>query len=218
MQLDWVVDYSQNKLTLELDNIVYQTFDGGQNIDKYIDGEFDKRIRQYPYKPYDWVQPHMEKPPSAEFDEWCRELDWIIETFPHVGERHPVLTYKEQDGSITNTQNPRGQGANNLTDLISVNRLGQPASVQERWDWDFIATTDCFEHISNTMHDKDPHINKAQAGLSWVRNKRTGVIERIGSSQNCPCHVFPEIYPPVEIHPDDLYEDVTNYGGHFIEP
>ncbi len=70
MQLDWVVDYSQNKLTLELDNIVYQTFDGGQNIDKYIDGEFDKRIRQYPYKPHDWVQPHMEKPPSAEFDEW----------------------------------------------------------------------------------------------------------------------------------------------------
>ena len=48
MQLDWVPDYSENKLTLEIDNIKYITLDGGQNIDKYIDNEFNKRIRQFP--------------------------------------------------------------------------------------------------------------------------------------------------------------------------
>lgn len=219
MQLDWVVDYSQNKLTLELDNVVYQTFDGGQNIDKYIDTEFAYRIRQYPDKPHNWTHGNQKgSPPKADLDEWGDELDWILENFPRVGQKHLVTTYRERDGLITDDGKVRGCGVNNLTDLIAVNRLGQPASVQEKWDWDEIATTDCYEDISSKMHDIDPNVNKATEGLSWYRNKKTGVIERAGTSQNCPCHVFPNIYPPVEIHPDELTEDITRYGGHYILP
>ena len=53
MQLDWVVDYSQNKLTFEIDNLRYETVDGGQNIYKYQDGELVQRLRQYPDHPED---------------------------------------------------------------------------------------------------------------------------------------------------------------------
>ena len=75
MQLDWVVDKSQNKMTLELDNVVYETFDGGQNIDKYVDGEFAYRIRQYPDKPRNWTHGNqLGNPPAADLDEWGEEF------------------------------------------------------------------------------------------------------------------------------------------------
>ena len=48
MQLDWVIDYSENRLTFEIDNLRYTTVDGGQNIYKYVDGVETKRIRQFP--------------------------------------------------------------------------------------------------------------------------------------------------------------------------
>lgn len=204
MQLDWVPDYSENKLTLEIDNIKYITLDGGQNIDKYIEGEFNKRIRQFPEQADDWLQPHMETPLNASLDEWCAELDWLIETYPDiVGQRHLVLTYREKDGSITNTEHVRGQGANNLEDLISVNRIGIPASVQERWDWTELA-------VSYTP------IENAPMGLAWSEHKETGQIIRHGHNQNCPCHVFPQIYKPVTIEKENLTEDITSFGGQYL--
>ena len=218
MQLDWVVDKSQNKMTLELDNVVYETFDGGQNIDKYIDGEFAYRIRQYPDKPRNWTHGNqLGNPPKADLDEWGNELGWILENFPRVGQQHLITTYRERDGVVRDKGHLRGLGVNNLTDLIAVNRLGQPASIQERWDWEEIASTSNWESIPSKMHNIDENINYATAGISWYRHKETGVIERAGSSQNCPCHVFPYIYPPVEIDPDKIDEDITNYGGKYIE-
>lgn len=218
MQLDWVVDKSQNKMTLELDNVVYETFDGGQNIDKYVDGEFAYRIRQYPDKPRNWTHGNqLGNPPKAPSDEWGKELEWILENFPRVGQKHLVTTYRERDGVVRDSGVIRGLGVNNLTDLIAVNRIGQPASIQERWDWEEIASTNNWETIPGKMHNLDENVNLATAGISWYRHKETGVIERAGSSQNCPCHVFPYVYPPVEIDPDKIDEDITNYGGKYLE-
>ena len=35
MELNWVVNYDENRLTFEVDNLRYTTVDGGQNIKKY---------------------------------------------------------------------------------------------------------------------------------------------------------------------------------------
>ena len=204
MQLDWVPNYSENRLTFEIDNLKYTTVDGGQNIDKYIDGEFDRRIRQFSEKPEDWLQPHMSPPMSPESDEWGPEIDWLIQTYPEqLGERCDSYEYRERDGSITTETFIRGQGANNWEDLISVNRLGQPASVQERWDWNQIA-------VSSLVVENAPN------GLTWSKHIETGEIIRHGTSQNCPCHVFPQIYVPVVISEEDLKEDITSFGGEYL--
>ena len=201
MQLDWVPNYEENRLTFEIDNLKYTTVDGGQNIDKYIDGEFDKRIRQFPEKPADWIQPHMSPPMVPTNDEWGPEIDWLIQTYPEqLGERCDSYKYKERDGSITTETFVRGQGANNWDDLISVNRIGIPASVQERWDWTVIAK-------SNDKTENAPQ------GLSWSKHNDTGEIIRHGSSQNCPCHVFPAIYVPVVVDEEDLQNDLANFNG-----
>ena len=118
MQLDWVVNHKENRLTFEIDNLRYTTVDGGQNIDKYIDGEFDKRIRQFPEKPADWLQPHMSPPMVPTNDEWGPEIDWLIKTYPEqLGERCDSYQYRERDGSITTETFVRGQGANTIAML-----------------------------------------------------------------------------------------------------
>jgi len=214
LQLDWQVIYEENKLVFEIENHRYETIDGGQNIFKYVDGVFVKRIRQFPEKPDNWLQPHMPQPMSAPLDQWEPEMDYLLETFPQLGEKHFVTTYRQRDGNLIEEDSVRGMGVNNLTDLISVNRLGQPAYVQERWDWVQLASV-VYEHIPNTMLEQDPNINKAPAGLCWGKNKDTGVIQRYGNSQNCPCHVFPQIYPPVTLSEDEWKEDVVRYNGVF---
>lgn len=201
MQLDWVPNYQENRLTFEIDNLRYTTIDGGQNIDKYIDDEFNKRIRQFPEKPEDWLQPHMSPPMVPTKDEWGPEIDWLVQTYPEqLGERCDSYQYRERDGSITTETFVRGQGANNWDDLISVNRLGQPASVQERWDWTVIAKA-----VSN--------IENAPQGLSWSKHNDTGEIIRHGFNQNCPCHVFPTIYVPVAVTLEDFEQDLANFDG-----
>ena len=214
MQLNWIVDYSQNKLTLNIENHRYETVDGGQNIFKYTDNVFVKRIRQFPEMPDDWVQPHMDSPKITTGDEWPDEVDWLVENYTHiVGEKYLVKTYREKDGSITNENFVRGAGVNNLTDLISVNRLGQPASVQERWDWIELALAS-IDNMPDNIHTIDPNITNAPYGLVWGKHKETHVIHRYGSTQHCPCHVFPKIYVPVIISEENLLADVQKYNGH----
>lgn len=210
MQLDWVPNYEENRLTFEIDNLRYTTVDGGQNIDKYIDGEFNKRIRQFPEKPADWLQPHMSPPMEAPGDEWCAELQWLLDTYPNIiGARHDSYEYRLRDGSTITESFVRGQGVNNLDDLIGVNRLGIPASVQERWDWTEIAQTG-YCTLEDAKFKEAPH------GLSWSKHNDTGEIIRHGSGQNCPCHVFPEIYVPVVIDEDVFIEDLAKFGGSYI--
>ena len=212
MQLDWVSNYEENRLTFEIDNLKYTTVDGGQNIDKYVDGEFNKRIRQFPDKPADWLQPHMSPPMVPEFDEWSDEINWLLKQYPeqlgercyHHNDNRDSYQYKERDGSITTETFVRGQGVNNWVDLISVNRLGMPASVQERWDWIEIAKS--LDKVEN-----------APNGLAWSKHKDTGEILRHGQAQNCPCHVFPQIYVPVVILKEELESDVAKFGGRIAD-
>lgn len=204
MQLDWVPNYSENRLTFEIDNLRYTTVDGGQNIDKYIDGEFDRRIRQFPDEPEDWLQPHKEQPISGDNDEWCTELDWIIENYKDiVGVKVLSTRYRNREDEVVEQNTIWGQGANNEIDLVPVNRMGIPASVQERWDWTELAKS----HIKR---------ENAPFGLTWSKHNDTNEIIRHGSLQNCPCHVFPQIYVPVVINEEDLQEDVTNFGGQLL--
>jgi hypothetical protein len=217
MQLDWQAVYQENKLVLDIENLHYETFDGGQNIDKYVDGVFDKRIRQYPDKPDDWSHGYAPIPPAAEKDEWSSEVLWLIEQ-GHTSQLYTqTTTYKEKDGSFTTESFIRGSGHNNLDDLQSVNRLGQPASVQERWDWDIIAECDSWTMglLDFTVTD-DPDIKYAVAGIVWLRHKETNEITRAGSSQHCPCHVFPQIYRPVVIAEEDLASDLAKYNATLV--
>tara|TARA_R110000764_G_scaffold233647_1_gene326978 strand:+ start:142 stop:801 length:660 start_codon:yes stop_codon:yes gene_type:complete len=217
MQLDWQAVYDENKLVLDIENLHYETIDGGQNIDKYIDGVFDKRIKQYPDMPVNWTHGYSPIPPVAEKDEWPVEVQWLIEQ----GHTTPLYiestTYKEKDGSFTTESFIRGSGHNNLDDLQSVNRLGQPASVQERWDWDIIAECDSWTMglLDFTVTD-DPDIKYAVAGIVWLRHKETNEITRAGSSQHCPCHVFPQIYRPVVIAEEDLASDLAKYNATLV--
>ena len=57
MELNWVVNYDENRLTFEVDNLRYTTVDGGQNIYKYVDGVETKRIRQFTNMPDEYVAP-----------------------------------------------------------------------------------------------------------------------------------------------------------------
>ena len=79
MQLDWVMDYTENRLTFEIDDLRYTTVDGGQNIYKYVDGEETARIRQFPHKADDYLAP-MQSPPveSEGHDQWADELIWLV--------------------------------------------------------------------------------------------------------------------------------------------
>ena len=98
-----------------------------------------------------------------------------------------------------------GMGPNNREDRIMVNRMGIPASVQERWDWNIIASSE--EPQENSMF-----------GTVWLKHITTGEIIRAGASQCVPCHVFPTILKPVTINEDDFEQDVQDFGGHIIYP
>lgn len=198
MELYWHPNYEENRLTFEIDNLLYTTVDGGQNIDKFENGVFVKRLRQHPTMPADWIAPSANPPIETPGpDEWLEELDWLLETYPEqLGKKYLLKTYRERDGSLTESSHVRGHGVNNQRDLISVNRLGMLASIQERWDWDTIAY--CITPQENSSE-----------GIEWSIHKETKELWRHGRTQNCPCHVFPVIYPPVKIN--SFWEDVKQF-------
>ena len=207
MQLDWVIDYSENRLTFEIDNLRYTTVDGGQNIYKYVDGELEKRIRQFPEEADDYLWEYNEEERFKEcpHDEWGGEMHWLVETFPEItGQLHlDVTAYKDHDGNLVEHGRTLGYGANNLDDLIPVNRMLIPASIQERWGYTLLADS------PETQED-------APEGLEWVQDKETKKIYRIGKLQCYPCHVFPKVYKPVEISHIDFNEDVESFNGRFV--
>lgn len=81
--------------------------------------------------------------------------------------------------------------------------MGIPASVQERWDWDMIASSE--EPQENSMF-----------GTVWLKHITTGEIIRAGASQCVPCHVFPTIVKPTTIDENDFEQDVQDFGGHIF--
>ena len=209
MQLDWVIDYSENRLTFEIDNLRYTTVDGGQNIYKYVDGELEKRIRQFPEKFDEYLAPMQTPPVESPYDEWPSELHWLVATYPEeLGEDlhlSDIREFQMRDGSFEIFDFMPGLGPNNREDRIMVNRMGIPANVQERWDWNLIGMSDR-EQSEDSMF-----------GTVWLRHKETGVIIRAGGGQCVPCHVFPKVIPPVTIELKDLKNDVQNFNGTLID-
>jgi hypothetical protein len=209
MELNWVVNYEENRLTFEVDNLRYTTVDGGQNIYKYVDGVETKRIRQFPNMPDDYVAPMQSPPVEAPEDEWSSEMNWLTDNYPEeLGENlctSEIRDFRQRDGSFLTLDFMPGMGPNNREDKIMVNRMGIPASVQERWDWDIIASSE--EPQENSMF-----------GTVWLKHITTGEIIRAGASQCVPCHVFPTILKPVTINEDDFEQDVQDFGGHIIYP
>lgn len=207
-QLNWTHDYETSTTSLDIDNIRYETVDGGQNIYKYVDGELEKRIRQFPEEADDYLWEaitgqYKENP----HDEWGGEMHWIVDTYPEItGPLHmDVTSYKDIDGNLVDHGKRLGYGANNLEDLIPVNRMLIPASVQERWNYTQLAES------QETAED-------ALEGLEWVMDKTTKKIYRIGKLQCIPCHVFPRVYKPVEISHIDFHDDVESFNGRIVDP
>jgi hypothetical protein len=209
MELNWVVNYEENRLTFEIDNLRYTTVDGGQNIYKYVDGVETTRIRQFPNMPDDYVAPMQSPPVEAPEDEWSSEMNWLTDNYPEeLGENlctSEIRDFQQRDGSFLTLDFMPGMGPNNREDRIMVNRMGIPASVQERWDWNIIASSE--EPQENSMF-----------GTVWLKHITTGEIIRAGASQCVPCHVFPTILKPVTINEDDFEQDVQDFGGHIIYP
>jgi len=204
MQLDWVVDYAENRLTFEIDNLRYTTVDGGQNIYKYVDGVETARIRQFSNEPTDYLAPSQSPPVDSSNDEWPDEMFWLVANYPEeLGEdlsRSDILDFQQRDGTFETYESMPGFGPNNRTDKITVNRMGIPANIQERWDWQEIAYSDT--PTENSIF-----------GVSWLKHKDTGEIIRAGASQCVPCHVFPKVEFPEVIDPADFEQDVQDFGG-----
>ena len=205
MQLDWVMDYTENRLTFEIDNLRYTTVDGGQNIYKYVDDVETTRIRQFPSQADDYLAPMQSPPVDSPNDEWRDELIWLVKNYPEeLGEdlsRSDILDFQQRDGTFETYDFMPGMGPNNREDRIMVNRMGIPASVQERWDWDQIGES--HEPQQDSMF-----------GTVWLRHITTGEIIRAGASQCVPCHVFPKVVKPVVIALEDLEQDVQDFGGY----
>lgn len=205
-QLNWTHDYETATTSLDIDNIRYETVDGGQNIYKYVDGELVKRLRQFPEEADDFIWEYNQElgPKECPHDEWGGEMLWLVETYTEItGPIHEVTAYKDIDGNIVEHGRRLGYGANNLEDLIPVNRMLIPASVQERWG---------YTQLAESLETQE----NAQEGLEWVQDKETKKIYRIGKLQCYPCHVFPKVYKPVEISHIDFNDDVESFNGRFV--
>ena len=204
MQLEWVVDYTENRLTFEIDNLRYTTVDGGQNIYKFVDGVETTRFRQFPTEADDYIAPMQSPPVDSPHDEWPDELHWLVDTYPEeLGEdlhESDIREFQMRDGSFKTFDFMPGMGPNNREDRIMVNRMGIPASIQERWDWDQIGES--HEPQQDSMF-----------GTVWLKHITTGEIIRAGAAQCVPCHVFPKVVKPVIIELDDLEQDVQDFGG-----
>ena len=104
MQLDWVMDYTENRLTFEIDNLRYTTVDGGQNIYKYVDDVETTRIRQFPSQADDYLAPMQSPPVDSPNDEWPDELIWLVKNYPEeLGEalsRSAILDFQQRDGTF----------------------------------------------------------------------------------------------------------------------
>lgn len=203
MQLDWVMDYTENRLTFEIDNLRYTTVDGGQNIYKYVDGVETTRLRQFPHMPDDYLAPSQSPPVETDgIDEWSNELEQLVTAYPEeLGEFLPATEYRQQDGTLEDVGVVLGLGQNNAIDKLSVNRMGIPSNIQERWDWVQIAWA------------TDPTENSI-FGLVWLKHNDTGEIIRAGASQCVPCHVFPKVEVPVVVDSADFEQDVQDFDGN----
>lgn len=207
MQLNWVYDPNTRISRVDItDNLYYTTNDGGQTIKKYVNGMLEKELHKYgpdlKFTETSWTGSHID---NISMDEWTDEVVWLSDNYSHiVGKlyRHWDKGYLNQNGEIEDVGVHRGMGVISPELPIAVNRICQPASVQEMWDYEKIAEA-----------DTSPYEDCRGGGLKWMKHKITGQIYRMGNKLvPYPCCAFPSIHGP---WPVDL-DDITKHGGKFL--
>lgn len=199
MELKWVYDpntrISKTQIT---PNLYYTTNDGGQTIKKYVDGQFVKDIHKYgPDKKFMETAMSGIHVENFNMDEWPDEVNWLAETYPEVvGELHREWDkgFLNRNGEIEDIGKVRGNGVLSAEKPISINRICQPASIQEMWDYDVVA-----------FSDKDVAEDCRGMGTQWVKHKETGQIYRMGRGQvPYPCCAYPTVHGPWPVDESDI--------------
>jgi len=206
MILDW--QYNVNTKIASVDvvpGLRYETPDGGQTINKFVDGELVSTFHKFgPDKKFTGADPQGSGrfgiPADEIYDDWPAEVMWIAKTYPDVvGELIPDWDkgFLNKNGEIEDIGKKRGMGVVSSDKPVSINRICQPAWVQEWWDWDTVAVN------PNKKLDENCHF-----GIEWKRNKATGKIVRIGNGHpQVPCCVFPHLHGPYEVTADDIVKN-----------
>ena len=202
MILDWKYNVETKIAAVDVvPGLRYETPDGGQTINKFVDGELVDTFHKFgpdrKFKGFDLEGGAFGLPSSEINDEWPSEVAWLASAYPDaVG---PLISdwdmgFLHKDGEIHDVGVRRGMGIVSPDNPVSINRICQPAWVQEWWGWEEIARTDkCL--------DDDCH----GLGMCWMRNIETGKIVRIGVMQpQVPCCVFPSIHGPYEVDVSDI--------------
>lgn len=198
MELKWVYDPNTRISRTDVTNdLYYTTNDGGQTIKKFVNGEFVRDIHKYgPDKKFaNAVLSGAHDNTSV--DEWTDEVVWLAETYSTiVGNlyRYWDKGFLNKHGEIEDIGKVRGQGVVSPEIPISINRICQPASVQEMWDYDVIAHSD--NDVAEDCHG---------TGTKWVKHKKTGQIYRMGGGLvPFPCCAFPTVHGPWLVDESDI--------------
>lgn len=209
MNIDWQYDPATRVMHFTVgDNLRYESVDGGQNIKKYEDGEFVKLIRKYPEREGESILHEdgtriwptvKELGLNENNDEWPEELKWLVENYSdEIGEYHTNYAdgYRTREGDIVDKGVWRGTGVNNLTDKISTNRIGIPASVQEWWDYEDLGV------LQVPFDDAGLY-----AGKLYKIHTETGKLYVTGTENPpVPCCAFPLTYGPIEVTKEEVIE------------
>lgn len=210
MQLNWNWDPVRKMATAFVTNdLQYKTPDGGQTIQKFFNGELVKTFHKYgPDKKFTEVAKTGHHTDVTD-GEWEQEIIWLSENYEkQVGTFIPSSEegYRTKTGELVDAGKSRGFGINNHNDKFSVNRMLAPANITEWWDWDEIAAS-----------DENPSPDCQGRGLVWRRNYKTGEVCRTSTGNPpMPCCVFPTIYGPFYIEPNELEKDLEKYKGKFV--
>ena len=125
----------------------YETPDGGQTINKLVDGEIVETFHKFgpenKFTGFSRDSTHGMDPTTYR-DEWPTEAAWLAVEYPEVV--GPLISdwdlgFLEVDGEIRDVGKRRGMGVVSPDNPVSVNRICLPASVQEWWGWERIAST-----------------------------------------------------------------------------
>lgn len=199
MELHWKYD-PNTKIAKAIINedLYYETTDGGQTINKYVNGEFVRAFHKYgeenKFSNYEASSNHLGY--QHNLDEWNPEMVWLSKHHADtVGEMHMPWNdgYVNIRGEIEDVGFTRGYGVNNPDDKLSVNRIGLSCKVQDWWGWEIIATS------------KKELDNCHGFGLEWRRNIETGEIVRVGGgAPPVPCCVYPVTHGPWPVDESDI--------------
>lgn len=199
MELKWIYDpntrISKTQITGDL---YYTTNDGGQTIEKYVNNQLVDTFHKYgPNIKFNTVNIDGKYSEFINEDFWPDEVIWLSETYPEIVGKLYIdwdKGFLNRYGEIEDIGKLRGMGVLSAEQPISINRICQPASIQELWDYDIIAYSD--ENIAEDCNG---------LGIQWIKHKVTGQIYRMGRGQVLyPCCVYPVIHGPWPVEESDI--------------